>query len=52
MDAAEGFIERSEHSEKFFRSGRSGGWQDKLTDAQARKIESDHAAQMKRYGYI
>jgi hypothetical protein len=52
MEAAEGFIERSEHSEKFFRSGRSGGWQDKLTDAQARKIESDHAAQMKRYGYI
>jgi len=52
MEAAQGFIERSEHSEKFFRSGRSGGWRDKLTAAQARQLESDHAKQMKRFGYL
>ena len=51
-EAEEGFVERSVHSEKFFRSGRSGGWQEKLTPAQARQIESDHAVQMKRYGYL
>jgi len=52
MEADEGFVERSTHSEKFFRSGRSGGWQDKLTAEQVKQIESDHAAQMKRFGYL
>jgi len=52
LEATQGFIERSDHSEKFFRAGRAGAWQDKLTDAQAGQIESDHAAQMKRFGYL
>jgi hypothetical protein len=52
MEATEGFVERSIHSERFFRSGRSGGWQDKLTPDQVARIESDHAAQMKRFGYL
>ncbi len=51
-EAEEGFVERSVHSEKFFRSGRSGGWRDKLTPEQAARIERDHAAQMKRFGYL
>ncbi len=52
MEAEQGFVERSLHSERFFRSGRAGGWQEKLTPEQARRIESDHGAQMKRYGYL
>ena len=52
MEAEQGFIERSIHSEKFFRAGRSGGWLDKLTVEQVKRIESDHAAQMKRFGYL
>ncbi|WP_193366797.1 sulfotransferase domain-containing protein [Pelagibius marinus] len=52
LEEDQGFVERSIHSERFFRSGRSGGWQEKLTPAQARKIESDHAVQMKRFGYL
>jgi hypothetical protein len=52
MEAEQGFVERSLHSERFFRAGRAGGWQEKLTPEQARRIESDHAAQMKRYGYL
>ena len=52
MEAEQGFVERSLHSERFFRSGRSGGWRDKLTPDQIARIESDHAAQMKRFGYL
>ena len=52
MEAEQGFVERSIHSERFFRAGRSGGWQDKLTADQVTRIESDHAAQMKRFGYL
>jgi hypothetical protein len=52
LEAQQGFVERSIHSEKFFRAGRSGGWRDKLTADQVKRIESDHAAQMKRFGYL
>ncbi len=52
LEASEGFVERSVHSEKFFRAGRSGGWHDKLTPEQIARIEQDHATQMKRYGYL
>lgn len=52
MEAEQGFVERSLHSERFFRSGRSGGWRDKLTPDQIARIESDHAVQMKRFAYL
>ncbi|MEQ9606760.1 MAG: sulfotransferase domain-containing protein [Kiloniellaceae bacterium] len=52
MEADQGFVERSLHSERFFRSGRSGGWRDTLTPEQVARIESDHAVQMKRFGYL
>jgi len=52
MERETGFIERSEFSEKFFRSGRSGGWKDELTPEQAERIERDHREQMKRFGYL
>ncbi|GAB4392277.1 MAG: sulfotransferase domain-containing protein [Kiloniellaceae bacterium] len=52
LEAEQGFVERSVHSEKFFRAGRSGGWRDKLTADQAARIEGDHGVQMKRYGYL
>lgn len=52
LEADHGFVERSVHSERFFRSGRSGSWRDKLTPEQVRRIEQDHGAQMKRYSYL
>ncbi|GAB4363035.1 MAG: sulfotransferase domain-containing protein [Kiloniellaceae bacterium] len=52
LEAEQGFAERSLHSERFFRSGRSGGWRDTLTPEQVKRIESDHAVQMKRFGYL
>jgi hypothetical protein len=52
QETESGFIEKSEHSQRFFRSGRAGGWREKLTSIQARAIEHDHAAQMRRFGYL
>ena len=52
MEVEQGFVERSTHSESFFRSGRSGGWQNVLSPEQVRTIEQDHAEQMKRFGYL
>jgi len=52
MERDRGFDERSEYSEKFFRSGRSGGWKEALTPGQAKRIERDHGEQMKRFGYL
>ena len=47
-----GFVEKSANSARFFRSGRAGAWQGKLTSAQVAAIERDHAVQMKRFGYL
>ena len=52
LEREQGFAERSLHSDKFFRSGRAGGWQDTLTPQQVERIERDHAVQMRRFGYL
>ena len=52
LEEEHGFLERSEFSTRFFRSGKSGGWQDQLTTGQVEQIEHDHAEQMKRFGYL
>jgi len=52
QEAETGFVEKSVNSSRFFRSGRAGGWRDKLTAAQAAAIERDHAEQMRRFAYL
>jgi hypothetical protein len=52
QEAQSGFIEKSLHSQRFFRAGRAGGWREKLTPAQAAAIERHHAEQMRRFGYL
>lgn len=52
QEAVHGFNERSKHSASFFRVGRSGQWRDTLTPLQAARIETDHAEQMRRFGYL
>jgi hypothetical protein len=52
QEAQSGFIEKSLHSQRFFRAGRAGGWRDTLTPAQAAAIERLHAEQMRRFGYL
>ena len=37
---------------RFFRSGRSGGWREELSEALRATIERDHGAMMRRLGYV
>jgi hypothetical protein len=39
-------------SAKFFRAGKSGQWQNILTAPQIKRIETDHAAVMRRFFYL
>lgn len=47
-----GFRERPQHTERFFRAGRSGGWREALTDEQVERIVADHGTVMRRFGYL
>ena len=47
-----GFRERSARADRFFVSGKAGGWRDKLTGAQANRIMLDHRELMARFGYL
>ncbi|WP_135502005.1 sulfotransferase domain-containing protein [Roseovarius aestuariivivens] len=46
-----GFTERSPHSERFFASGKSGGWKKDLSRDLIDKVRRDHKRMMKKYGY-
>ena len=46
------FRERSEASEVFFREGRAGEWQEKLSAAQVQRIVDAHGEQMQKFGYL
>jgi hypothetical protein len=46
-----GFKERPKETKAFFRSGRSGEWRERLTEAQVAAVVTANQAQMKRFGY-
>jgi len=48
----EGFRERPVTADRFFRSGKSGGWRDILTSEQIARIERENAEMMTRFGYL
>lgn len=52
MEARGGFVERTPAQERFFRSGRSGGWRDVLSKSQVKAIVTVHSEQMARFGYL
>ena len=52
QEAETGFRERPATAERFFNSGQSGGWRNKLTPAQVERIIADHSAVMGRFGYL
>lgn len=52
MEEKHGFDERSKHQERFFRSGKIGGWRHELNEDQIGKIVSAHRQQMARFGYV
>jgi hypothetical protein len=53
QEQAKGFKERpAESTAPFFGTGQPGHWRTVLTPAQQARIEADHAAVMRRYGYL
>jgi aryl sulfotransferase len=52
QEQRQGFRERPSSAERFFVSGVAGGWRTKLSDAQVQRIEHDHGAVMRRFGYL
>jgi len=51
QEAAKSFRERPAKMETFFRSGKSGGWQEHLTPAQCARLAKALAPAMQRLGY-
>lgn len=52
QEAEKGFKEKPEKSERFFREGKAGQWQEKLSRRQVRQIVQAHHVQMGRFGYL
>jgi hypothetical protein len=52
QEEKEGFRERPEKAERFFRDGRAGQWKEVLTSAQIARIVDAHQEQMERFGYL
>lgn len=52
QEEADGFRERPQHLERFFREGRAGQWKEILTPQQVDQIVRDHGEQMARFGYL
>jgi hypothetical protein len=46
-----GFIEKSEHSDRFFSKGQAGHWRTELDPELARTIRQSNKRMMKQYGY-
>ncbi len=47
----QGFKEKPETAERFFRAGRAGEWRDVLTAAQVAAVKAVNREQMERFGY-
>jgi len=52
QERKEGFVEKHENANAFFRRGRQGQWRDSLSDEQVQRIVDQHREQMQRFKYI
>ncbi len=52
QEQQDGFLERSDKAERFFRSGKAGEWKRVLTSEQVAKITDTHYDVMEKYGYL
>jgi Sulfotransferase domain len=52
QEAQSSFREKAAKSERFFRKGIVGDWQNTLTDQQVKTIIKDHRVIMQRFGYL
>lgn len=51
-EESDGFVERPDTADRFFREGRAGQWREILSSAQINRIVSACGAQMERFGYL
>lgn len=52
LEQEKGFKEKSKKAESFFRKGEKDQWREVLSDAQIKKIISDHRQVMEKFGYV
>jgi hypothetical protein len=52
QEAELGFHEKPAKTERFFRKGVVGEWQEKLSEEQIERIIEDHREVMRRFGYL
>jgi hypothetical protein len=52
QEEKEGFRERPEKAQRFFREGRTEQWKEVLTPQQVQRIVDAHHEQMQRFGYL
>lgn len=52
MESRDGFIERSDKTDRFFRTGAAGGWRQALNREQVQRVIDRHRDEMKRLGYL
>jgi hypothetical protein len=52
QEETQGFQEKPEHAERFYREGRAEQWKDVLTPGQIDRIVQAHRTQMARFGYL
>jgi hypothetical protein len=52
QEDANGFREKPDRAERFFRQGKAGEWRTALSRRQVRRIVEAHGEQMRRFGYL
>jgi Sulfotransferase domain len=52
QEKRQGFVEKTEVSERFFREGKAGQWRRKMTREQVDAVVAAHREQMARFGYL
>lgn len=52
QERQQGFAERHEDAERFFRAGRQGQWRDVLSAGQVARVVDAHREQMERFRYL
>ena len=52
QEKRQGFVEKTEVAERFFREGKAGQWKRELTPAQVDAVVAAHREQMARFGYF
>ncbi len=52
QEKVSGFLEKQPTAKSFFRKGKSGSWQEILTEKQIYQIIENHRAVMRRFGYL